>query len=67
MHPALNTSLIGKDLVDISLILIIYGATYPGVPHRTKRYLGSSASVAKPKSIIIGYLDKIMFYGFKSL
>ena len=67
MHPALNTSLIGNDLVVMSLMLMIYGATYPGVPQRTNKYLGSSARVARPKSIIIGYFDKIMFSGFKSL
>lgn len=67
MQPTLNTSLIGNDFVDMSLMLIIYGATYPGVPHLTNKYLGSSATVAKPKSIIIGYLLKIIFSGFKSL
>ena len=67
MHPALNTSLIGNDLVDISLIFIIYGATYPGVPQRTNRYLGSSAIVASPKSMIIGIsFVTIIFSGFRS-
>ena len=67
MQPALKTSLIGKDFVDISLMLMISGATYPGVPQRTNKYFYSSATVAKPKSIIIGYLLKIIFSGFRSL
>ena len=37
MHPTLNTSLIGWDFVVISLIFIISGATYPGVPHLTNK------------------------------
>lgn len=57
----------GNDLVDMSFMLIIYGATYPGVPHLTNKYFGSSAIVANPKSIIIDYLLKIIFSGFKSL
>ena len=36
-----------------SFILKISGATYPGVPHRTKIYFGSSMFVAKPKSTIL--------------
>jgi hypothetical protein len=34
------------------LILTISGATYPGVPHLTNKYYGSSAHVARPKSAI---------------
>jgi len=43
MTPAEKTSLIGSLLVVISLILIISGATNPGVPHLTKRYFYYSA------------------------
>lgn len=46
---------------------MIYGATYPGVPHLTNKYFGSSATVANPKSIMIGYLLRIIFYGLRSL
>lgn len=38
---------------DKSFILKISGATYPGVPHLTKIYFGSSIFVAKPKSTIL--------------
>jgi len=38
MIPAEKISLIGSLLVVMSLILIISGATNPGVPHLTKRY-----------------------------
>lgn len=37
MQPTLKTSLIGWDFVDMSLMLIISGATYPGVPHLTNK------------------------------
>ena len=50
MTPAENMSEIGSLLVDMSLMLMISGATKPGVPHRTKRYYLSSAWVASPKS-----------------
>jgi hypothetical protein len=46
---------------------MISGATYPGVPHLTNKYLGSSAIVARPKSIIIGEsFVTIIFYGLRS-
>lgn len=48
--PAEKTSLIGSLLVFMSLILMISGATNPGVPHLTNRYFSSSAYVASPKS-----------------
>jgi len=58
-------------LVFISLILIIYGATNPGVPHLTNKYFGSSWNVARPKSQIArsveNYFLKMIFSGFKSL
>jgi len=60
----------GSLLVDISLILMISGATKPGVPQRTNKYFSSSAKVASPKSQITRSLDpyfrNIIFYGFKS-
>lgn len=37
ISPAEKTSQIGSLLVDMSLMLIIYGATYPGVPQRTNK------------------------------
>ena len=52
MTPTENISQIGSHLAFRSLMLTISGATYPGVPHRTKRYSGSSAQVASPKSAI---------------
>jgi hypothetical protein len=42
----------GSHLVVISLILMISGATNPGVPHLTIRYFYYSAYVASPKSQI---------------
>lgn len=45
-------SQIGSYLALRSFKLTIYGATYPGVPHLTKRYYFSSAYVARPKSAI---------------
>ena len=41
--PAEKISLMGSLLVDMSLILMISGATKPGVPHLTNRYFSSSA------------------------
>jgi hypothetical protein len=71
MTPAEKTSLIGSLLVVISFIFIISGATKPGVPHLTNKYLFSSAKVASPKSQIpsykLFYFLNIIFYGFKSL
>ena len=71
IKPAEKTSLIGSLFADISLILMISGATKPGVPQRTKRYFSASASVASPKSQITRshepYFLKMMFSGFKSL
>jgi hypothetical protein len=50
---------------------MIYGATYPGVPHLKNKYFSKSAGVASPKSTITGDIEpldlSIMFYGFKSL
>jgi hypothetical protein len=66
MQPTLKTSEMGCDLVDKSLMFMISGATYPGVPQRTKRYFGSSATVARPKSIIVGYFERITFSGLRS-
>lgn len=70
MSPAENTSLIGSLLVDISRILIISGATNPGVPHLTKRYFYSWAAVARPKSQIttsfVFSLLNIIFSGLRS-
>ena len=55
----------------MSLILIIYGDTNPGVPHLTNKYFSASAKVARPKSQIIASVEfcflKIIFSGFKSL
>ena len=50
--PRLNMSQMGSYLAFKSLRLTISGATYPGVPHLTKRYYFSSAWVARPKSAI---------------
>lgn len=70
MTPAEKTSLIGWLLVLISRILIISGATNPGVPQRTNRYFYSSAYVARPKSQMATYhpcaLLNIIFSGFRS-
>jgi hypothetical protein len=38
MIPAEKMSLIGELLVDKSFILMISGATNPGVPHLTNKY-----------------------------
>jgi hypothetical protein len=35
-------------------MLIISGATYPGVPHLTNKYYDYYAKVANPKSTITG-------------
>lgn len=43
MMPAEKTSLIGSLFVFMSLMLMIYGATKPGVPHLTNKYFSSSA------------------------
>lgn len=65
MMPAENISLMESLFVDRSLILMISGATKPGVPHLTKRYFSSSAWVASPKSQRATsaefYLLKMMF------
>ncbi len=71
MVPILNISLMVARRHESncsSLILRIYGATYPAVPQRTKRYLVSSARVARLKSmILISFLGVIrMFSGFRS-
>lgn len=70
MIPAEKTSLIGLHLVDISLMLMISGATNPGVPHLTNRYFYSSAYVANPKSQMANscefYFLKRMFSGLRS-
>jgi hypothetical protein len=50
--PTENKSQIGSHLAFKSLIFTISGATYPGVPHLTNKYYGSSAQVASPKSAI---------------
>lgn len=42
----------GSHLAFKFLRFTISGATYPGVPHRTNKYSGSSAQVANPKSAI---------------
>ena len=55
MTPAEKTSLIGSLLVYMSLILMISGATYPGVPHLTNKYFYASALVASPKSQMLSW------------
>jgi hypothetical protein len=50
-------------------MVIISGATKPGVPHLTYKYLVACVLVAKPKSTILAYPFKstIIFSGFISL
>ena len=69
--PMLNMSLIvlrRQESNCSSLIFRIYGATYPAVPHRTNKYLGYSAKVARLKSMILIYFFGVirMFSGFRS-